>query len=482
MAVCPTPYRRTRSNNNNEGENDSSNSLQLRQSSTTTAANQSTSLIKIIDETDDLIILDKPGTLPIHPCGGYHLNSLISILEGADKANTNAARQSKKYFNIHRLDRLTSGLVILAKSSPVAKRWSQCIRQRECQKYYLARVRGRFPKNLTAVNGEKRGGSAVERLSAGPNDALPKDGEWPIVQDENAAANSIKSIDASKRQNAHGYWITDNSGKMRDDVSLEDFSEVENTNAEEWLDKVDASGSKRETTESDKGMLWLHLACPTRVAEPKIGVCEAGVFQDLPEDLYLNSVKPAQTAFGVIKYDVATDSTLVLCRPVTGRTHQIRLHCQYLGHPIANDPNYGGEMFYANHAGKEACARARKVLDTSDASFDSEMEAVDRNISDVPATEEEIDQLAEFVQREDESVHDFVKRTCVWCARCKGRDEVEHCMLEFLVRSRGIWLHAFQYSIPQSTDHKVEEKNGHGERLSFRTGLPPWGVTMLKDT
>ncbi|KAK1271591.1 RNA pseudouridine synthase 7 [Acorus gramineus] len=35
--------------------------------------------------------------------------------------------------------------------------------------------------------------------------------------------------------------------------------------------------------------------------------------------------------------------SVVLCRPVTGRTHQIRVHLQYLGHPIANDTLYISE-------------------------------------------------------------------------------------------------------------------------------------------
>jgi hypothetical protein len=40
-------------------------------------------------------------------------------------------------------------------------------------------------------------------------------------------------------------------------------------------------------------------------------------------------------------YDTGSNTALVLCRPHTGRTHQIRVHLQWLGAPIANDPNYG---------------------------------------------------------------------------------------------------------------------------------------------
>lgn len=54
--------------------------------------------------------------------------------------------------------------------------------------------------------------------------------------------------------------------------------------------------------------------------------------------------KPAQTYFTALtsyKYH-----TLVDCRPITGRMHQIRIHLSVLGAPIAGDEMYGGKPFY----------------------------------------------------------------------------------------------------------------------------------------
>ncbi|KAL6755423.1 pseudouridine synthase [Haematococcus lacustris] len=61
------------------------------------------------------------------------------------------------------------------------------------------------------------------------------------------------------------------------------------------------------------------------------------------------NAKPAATQFQLIRYDADSDTSIVECRPLTGRTHQIRVHLQfplslsqYLGYPIANDSQYGG--------------------------------------------------------------------------------------------------------------------------------------------
>ena len=51
---------------------------------------------------------------------------------------------------------------------------------------------------------------------------------------------------------------------------------------------------------------------------------------------------------------LASDGTfsLIEAKPLTGRTHQIRVHLQYLGFPIANDPLYGCKEIWGENLGK----------------------------------------------------------------------------------------------------------------------------------
>ncbi|MFA6901822.1 MAG: RluA family pseudouridine synthase [Gallionellaceae bacterium] len=52
--------------------------------------------------------------------------------------------------------------------------------------------------------------------------------------------------------------------------------------------------------------------------------------------------KPSQTRFQLLSYDAGTDTSRVALEPLTGRTHQLRVHMQALGHPILGDTLYGG--------------------------------------------------------------------------------------------------------------------------------------------
>ncbi len=60
--------------------------------------------------------------------------------------------------------------------------------------------------------------------------------------------------------------------------------------------------------------------------------------------------KPAETNFALSR--TYGSFSLLRCAPKTGRTHQIRVHAQYAGHPLAGDPRYGDEA--ANELARKA--------------------------------------------------------------------------------------------------------------------------------
>lgn len=52
---------------------------------------------------------------------------------------------------------------------------------------------------------------------------------------------------------------------------------------------------------------------------------------------FRHKAKTAKTRFKFKFYDSESDTSVVKCYPLTGRTHQIRVHLKHLGFPIAND-------------------------------------------------------------------------------------------------------------------------------------------------
>lgn len=61
---------------------------------------------------------------------------------------------------------------------------------------------------------------------------------------------------------------------------------------------------------------------------------------------YINAaglVPESTTVFRKSAYSQSKNESIVFCRPITGKMHQIRIHLRNLGHPIANDDFYGGQ-------------------------------------------------------------------------------------------------------------------------------------------
>ncbi len=172
----------------------------------------------VLYEDDHLLILNKPSGTAVH--GGSGLS--FGVIEGL-----RALRPSAHFLElVHRLDRDTSGVLLIAKKRSALRLLHEQLRLKGMQKDYLALVRGEWPSHNKAVS-----------------------------------APLVKNILASG----------------------------------ERIVRVGSEG------------------------------------------------KPSETRFKV--EERFTRATLVKASPVTGRTHQIRVHAQFAGHPIAFDDRYGDAEF-----------------------------------------------------------------------------------------------------------------------------------------
>jgi 23S rRNA pseudouridine1911/1915/1917 synthase len=92
-------------------------------------------------EDDDLLVVDKPAGLVVHPGAGNEHGTLAQALAGRAAGGTDPERPGI----VHRLDRDTSGLLVVAKSEAAHEELSRMIREREVTRRYLALVDGRPP-------------------------------------------------------------------------------------------------------------------------------------------------------------------------------------------------------------------------------------------------------------------------------------------------------------------------------------------------
>jgi RluA family pseudouridine synthase len=91
--------------------------------------------IAVLHEDEEVLVVDKPGNLPVHAGGAYISNTLIAILRERWGADLRPA---------HRLDRDTSGVVVLAKSADAARHLEREFRKRRVAKTYAALLEGRL--------------------------------------------------------------------------------------------------------------------------------------------------------------------------------------------------------------------------------------------------------------------------------------------------------------------------------------------------
>lgn len=87
--------------------------------------------LQVIYEDEDLLAIDKPSGIPVHPTARYHKSTVIKLLEGA--------RDGERLFLAHRIDRETSGVLLLSRTKEADRNVKRQFEQRDSvSKAYLA--------------------------------------------------------------------------------------------------------------------------------------------------------------------------------------------------------------------------------------------------------------------------------------------------------------------------------------------------------
>ncbi len=172
---------------------------------------------KIIYEDEHLLILNKPSGTAVHGGSGLKFGAIEAL---------RALRPNARFLElVHRIDRDTSGILLVAKKRSALRHLQAQFREKTVNKYYFALVMGKWKPSCKVINA-------------------------PLLKNE---VNSIVRV------NPQG--------------------------------------------------------------------------------------KPSETRFKIL--ESFEQATLIQASPITGRTHQIRVHTQYAGHPIAWDDRYGDRRFDA---------------------------------------------------------------------------------------------------------------------------------------
>ena len=95
--------------------------------------------LNIIYEDDDLLIINKESGMVVHPAPGHYTGTLVNALLYRYK---NLAGDKFRPGIVHRLDKDTSGLMIVAKTSEMLEKISLMISKKEIERKYLAIVDG----------------------------------------------------------------------------------------------------------------------------------------------------------------------------------------------------------------------------------------------------------------------------------------------------------------------------------------------------
>lgn len=108
--------------------------------------------LDIVYEDDDILVVNKAKGMVVHPAAGNPEGTLVNAVMAHCKGNLSGIGGELRPGIVHRLDKDTSGLLIVAKNDKAHIQMSKQIQNREVKKIYIALVRGVIPENEATIN------------------------------------------------------------------------------------------------------------------------------------------------------------------------------------------------------------------------------------------------------------------------------------------------------------------------------------------
>lgn len=108
--------------------------------------------IDVVYEDNDIIVVNKPKGLVVHPAVGNPDGTLVNAIMNICKDSLSGIGGEARPGIVHRLDKDTTGLLIIAKNDKAHINLSNQIKNREVKKIYIALVRGNVPEDEATIN------------------------------------------------------------------------------------------------------------------------------------------------------------------------------------------------------------------------------------------------------------------------------------------------------------------------------------------
>jgi 23S rRNA pseudouridine1911/1915/1917 synthase len=108
--------------------------------------------LDVVYEDGDLLVIDKPAGMVVHPAAGQRSGTLVNALLGRG-GEWSAAGGAGRPGIVHRLDKGTSGLIVVARHDLAHRRLAEQLAGRTMSRAYLAVARGEVPAPSGEVDG-----------------------------------------------------------------------------------------------------------------------------------------------------------------------------------------------------------------------------------------------------------------------------------------------------------------------------------------